>query len=128
MRLLPLPSHLRCPVKPASDAPPVRGHAAADRIAALACRLDKPAIGRISAGTQEREREECGRNDPKEGSSGVGGRSTEAGTGLFRGPSSFEPTAGCILGGQVVRYRPAGAHTGNSGQDRCSVGWRILHK
>jgi hypothetical protein len=50
-----------------------------------------PEIERQQQTEPRKEREECGRNGPKEGSSGVGGGSTDAGTGLFRGPSSSEP-------------------------------------
>ena len=50
------PLLLASPGREPPHAPPLRGHATADRVAAFACRVDEPANEPISAGTAKGER------------------------------------------------------------------------
>jgi hypothetical protein len=72
----------------------LRVHAAANRVAALASRVDKPANGRVSAGTQEEEGRVSGESLQR-GPVSAFGRLRRSKAALFSG--HFKLRAGCRL-------------------------------
>ena len=88
------------------DAATIRGHDPADRVTALAGRLDEPLTGGIERGLRRR-REKCPRNRSKEGRFRALGRSRGAKADLSDGPSRSGPAGGCVSGSPVVRCRSA---------------------
>jgi hypothetical protein len=86
------------------DAETIRRDGPADRVAALACRVDEPANGRFHP-EQRRGREKCRRNRSKGGPLRALGGSVELKPACSVAPSSSDLAAGCIRGVRVVRYR-----------------------
>ena len=86
----------------------VRVDGTPDRVAARPCRVDELA-NRAFQREHRRKREECRRNRSKEGQFRLLAGSGGAKPPCSVAPPSSEPAAACILGGQVVRYRPGGS-------------------
>jgi hypothetical protein len=98
------PLLLASPGREPSHAPPLRGHATADRVAAFACRVDEPANEPISAGTAKGEG-----GVPKElvrrRSVSALGRLSDTIPTCSVARSLFDPTYGSIWAGHVVGCR-----------------------
>jgi len=91
-----------------SDTTALRVDVTPDRVAARPCRVDELA-NRAFQREHRRKREECRRNRSKEGQFRLLAGSGGAKPPCSVAPPSSEPAAACILGGQVVRYRPGGS-------------------